>query len=35
MASVWTGDLRVRVCLLTGEEQQEQSQPQQVLHFHW
>lgn len=34
MASVWTRDLRVRVCLLTDEEQQEQSQRQQFLHFH-
>lgn len=32
MASVWTSDLRVRVCLRTDEEQREQNQPQQILH---
>lgn len=34
MASVWTRDLRVCVCCLADEEQREQSQPQQFLHFH-
>lgn len=33
MASERTRDLRVRVCLPTDEEQQEQSQRQQFLHF--
>lgn len=34
MASVGTRDLSVRVCLLTDEEQQEQSQTRRFQHFH-